>query len=81
MIILKNETQTLVDRPTNKKVIRVRWVYRTKLNVDGSINKFKVRLVVKGYSQQHEVDFSDTFASVARYDTIRLLLSLVAQKS
>ena len=50
MMILKNETWTLVDRPINKKVIGVRWVYRTKLNVDGSINKFKVRLVVKGYS-------------------------------
>ena len=63
------------------KVIGVRWVYKTKLNVDGSINKFKTRLVVRGYSQQHGVDFSDTFAPVARYDIIRLLLSLAAQKS
>ena len=47
MMILKNETWTLVDRPINKKVIGVRWVYRTKLNVDGSINKFKARLVAK----------------------------------
>ena len=57
MMILKKETWTLVDRPTNKKVIGVRWVYKTKLNVDGSINKFKTRLVVRGYSQQHGVDF------------------------
>ena len=56
-------------------------MYKNKLNVDGSINKFKVRLVIKGYFQQHGVDFSDTFAPVTKYDTIRLLLSLAAQKS
>ena len=56
-------------------------MYKNKLNVDGSINKFKVRLVIKDYFQQHGVDFSDTFVPVTKYDTIRLLLSLVAQKS
>jgi hypothetical protein len=43
-----NKTWELVDRPQNRKVIGVKWVYRTKLNVDGSINKHKARLVVKG---------------------------------
>ena len=64
MMILKNKTWTLVDRPTNKKVIGVRWVYKTKLNADGFINKFKAMLVIKGYSQQHGVDFSDTYGNV-----------------
>ncbi|KAH9704279.1 hypothetical protein KPL70_011388 [Citrus sinensis] len=52
----------------------------TKLNADGSVNKFKARLVVKGYAQLFGVDFSETFAPVARLDTIRLLLALAAQK-
>ena len=50
-MIEKNQTQTwrLVDRPINKNVIGVKWVYRTKLNPDGFVNKLKARLVVKGY--------------------------------
>lgn len=55
-------------------------MFRTKLNADGSINKHKARLVVKGYAQVFGVDFSETFAPVARLDTIRLALALAAQK-
>ncbi|XP_040956008.1 uncharacterized protein [Gossypium hirsutum] len=58
----------------------VKWVYRIKNNANGSLNRHKARLVVKGYSQQQGVDFSETFAPVARLDTIRLLLALAAQK-
>ncbi|KAL4388598.1 hypothetical protein GQ457_09G027370 [Hibiscus cannabinus] len=80
-MISKNDTWKLVDKPKNKKVIGVKWVYRVKLNSDGSINKHKARLVVKGYSQEFGVDFTETFAPVARFDTIRLLIALAAHKS
>ena len=69
-----------MDKPQHRKVIGVKWVYRTKLNADGSVNKYKARLVVKGYSQVFGVDFSETFAPVAHLDTIRMLLALIAQK-
>ena len=76
----KNQTWELVDKPALKRAIGVKWVYRTKLNSDGSINKHKARLVVKGYAQMFRVDFSETFVPVARLDTIRMLLALTAQK-
>ena len=80
LMIEKNKTWILVERPRDKKVIGVKWVYRTKLDVDGSINKNKTRLVVKGYNQIFGVDYLDTFAPIARLDTIRLLLVVATQK-
>ncbi|KAG8492723.1 hypothetical protein CXB51_010438 [Gossypium anomalum] len=79
-MIQKNDTWELVNRPENRKVIGVKWVFRTKTNSDGFLNKHKARLVVKGYSQQQGVDFFETFAPVARLDTIRFLFALAAQK-
>jgi len=78
-MIQKNKTREFVDRPKGRKVIGVKWVFRTKLNADCSINKHKARLVVKGYAQIFCVDYSDTFAPMSRLDTIRLVLAVAAQ--
>ena len=80
LMIQKNETWELVDRLKDRKIIGVKWLYKTKLNADSSINKYKARLVVKGYARIFGVDYSDTFAPVARLDTIRLLLAIAAEK-
>jgi hypothetical protein len=79
LAINKNGTWELTPRPKDKNVIGVKWVYRTKLNPDGSIHKHKARLVVKGYSQMAGIDYGDTFAPVARHETIRLIVALSAQ--
>ena len=55
-------------------------MYKTKLNQDGTIQKNKAKLVAKGYSQKPDIDFNETFALVARLDTIRTLIALAAQK-
>jgi len=78
-VIEKNKTWKLVERPQDKEIIGVKWIYKVKYNVDGSVQRNKARLVAKGYSQQPGVDFHETFAPVARLDTVRALISLVAQ--
>ena len=60
-------------------MIGLKWIYRTKVNLDGSVNKLKARLIVKRYAQWPGIDFSDTFAAVARHDTIRFLMALAAK--
>ena len=59
-IIKKNSIQKLVERPLDKNIIGVKWMFKTKLNADGSINKHKARLVVKGYAQVFGFDYLDT---------------------
>lgn len=78
--IERNNTWELTELPSGGKVIGVKWVYKTKLNEHGDVDKYKARLVVKGYSQQYGVDYAEVFAPVARLDTIRVILSLAAQK-
>jgi hypothetical protein len=79
-VIEKNNTWELVERPIDKPVIGVKWVYKTKFHLDGTVQKHKARLVAKGYAQKSGIDYNKTFAPVARLDTIRTLIALAAQK-
>jgi hypothetical protein len=55
-------------------------VYKLKHNPDGSVQRARARLVVKGYAQHPGIDYSETFAPVARLDTVRTIIALAAQK-
>lgn len=68
-----------MDLPKDKKAIGIKWVFRTKFQVDDNIQKYKAQLVVKAYSQQQVVDHDDTFSPVARFETVKTLIALAAQ--
>ena len=60
-----------------KSVVTSKWVYKVKHATDGSVDKYKVRFVARGFSQKEGEDYDETFAPVARYTSIRAIISLV----
>lgn len=74
--LMKNKTWELVNLPPNRHAIKNKWVYRIKTNSDGSISRYKARLVVKGYLQKADIDYGETFSPIARFESIRTLMSI-----
>jgi hypothetical protein len=76
--LLKNKTWTLVQLPPGRSFIKSKWIFKIKPTVRGENPRFKARLVAKGFSQRWGIDYTETYAPVAKHDTLRIILSLVA---
>eukprot|EP00253_Pinus_taeda_P025597 PITA_25597 len=77
--IMVNNVWEVVSRPQDRSVVGSRWIYKTKYTVDGNVEKYKARFVAKGYAQKEGIDYEKTSAPVARYTSIRTVISLAAQ--
>ena len=75
--LLLNHTWNIVPLQEGKKPVGCRWVYTLKCKADGSLERYKARLVTRGYSQTHKIDYQETFSLVAKMNTIRIIISLV----
>jgi hypothetical protein len=76
--IENDQTWKLVDIPKDKDVISVNWIYKTKQDVEGDVQKHKARLVARDFTHQHGIDFNETLAHVTCMDTVITLLAIFA---
>ena len=73
-----NKTWVLTPLPRGKKAASCKWVYTVKQNAKGNIERYKARLVATGYSQTYNIDYDETFAPVAKMNTVRIMISCAA---
>ena len=74
--LLENDTWDLVPLPKGRKLVRCKWVYKMNFRPDGKVDKHKARLVAKGFSQVQGIDYTETFSSITKMNSIHLVISL-----
>lgn len=78
--IQRNQTWELTELPASKKVIDLKWVFKTKYQANGKVQCYKAHLVARGYTQQQGINYDEVFSPKDNMDTMRLLLALAAQQ-
>ena len=72
----ENRVWDLVKLPAGKRTVGSKWVYKVKTGADGSVQRYKVRLVAQGFTQQYGTGFDETFCPVVRQESLRLLMAM-----
>uniref|UniRef100_A0A453DCC7 Reverse transcriptase Ty1/copia-type domain-containing protein n=2 Tax=Aegilops tauschii subsp. strangulata TaxID=200361 RepID=A0A453DCC7_AEGTS len=79
--LMENATWRLVPRPPGVNVVTGKWLFRHKFKADGSLERYKARWVLRGFSQRPGVDFDETFSPVVKAATIRVVLTIAATRN
>ena len=73
-----NQVWNLVPLPEGKKPIGCKWIFKTKRDSEGNVERYKARLIDKGFTQREGIDFTETFSLVSSKDSFRTIIPLVA---
>lgn len=76
--LVDNDTWSLEQLPDGRNLVTSKWVLRSKINPDGTLNKRKARLVARGFSQSPGIDYFETYSPVVRYESVRCFLAIAA---
>ena len=79
--LMENRTWEEVPKPKDANMVDSKWVFTVKTNLDGTVERFKARLVARGFTQVHGTDYNETFAPTVRMDTLRLFMATVAAEN
>lgn len=74
----KNHTWEIRDLPKGKKAVECNWVFTVKHKFDGFVEKYKARLIAKGYTYTYGIDYQEIFSPIFKMNSIRVLISLTA---
>lgn len=80
-VLEENDTWEVVDLPPGKRAISCRWIFKIKRDNKGEIERYKVRLVIRGNEQKQGFDYEETYAPVARLTTFRTLLAIINKRN
>ncbi|KAL0382894.1 UNVERIFIED_CONTAM: Retrovirus-related Pol polyprotein from transposon TNT 1-94 [Sesamum calycinum] len=73
-----NDVWELVQSPEDTKPIGCKWIFKTKRDSKGNVERYKARLIAKGYTQKEGIDYKETFSPVSSKDSLRIIMALVA---
>lgn len=72
-----NKVWNLVELPSGSKQVCYKWVFKTKCDSKGNIQRYKSKLIIKGFAQRNDIDYKETFSPVSKNDSLRIIFTLV----
>ena len=78
--LLRNNTCDLVPSHPMQTIVHIKWIFHTKVKADGTLDRYKAKLVAKGFQQTLGMDFFDTFSPIVKASTIRIILTIAVTK-
>lgn len=79
--LIQNQTWNLIERPKNQTFVDNKWVFKVKKNPGDSVDRYKARLLARGFTQEYGVNYFETFSPVVRFTSITIILVIASNRN